>query len=191
VRWAAACATAPPGWDYLWHLGPGEIYRPGQGPDGHAKICCDTHGDVGILRRPVAVALVPGTTLQRRWRVDQLPADLRQDTPPSHDYLSIAVGLDDGQDLAYYWSSTLPVGTVYRCPLPTWRDRETHVVVRSGASGLGAWLEESRDVHADYRRIIGDPARSVVRVWLIANSLFLRGRGRCEYGENPAARGRG
>jgi hypothetical protein len=28
---------------------------------------------------------------------------------------------------------------------------------------------------------IGDPARSVVRVWLIANSLFQRDHGRCEY----------
>ena len=54
-------------------------------------------------------------------------------------------------------------------------------MVRSGHTGLGRWLDESRDVHADYRRIIGGPARSIVRVWLIANSLFLRGRGQCEY----------
>jgi len=61
---------------------------------------------------------------------------------------------------------------VYRCPLPTWRDKETHVVIRSGPAGLGQWLEEERDLHADYARILGGPAREVVRVWLIANSLF-------------------
>ena len=75
----------------------------------------------------------------------------------------------------------LPVGTVYRCPLPTWRDRETHVVVRSGPGGLGTWQAEQRDLHEDYRRCIGGAARSVVRVWLIANSLFLRGHGQCVY----------
>jgi len=55
------------------------------------------------------------------------------------------------------------------------------VVVRSGRAALGQWLDEERDLHADYARIIGGPARQVVRVWLIANSLFQRGHGRCEY----------
>jgi hypothetical protein len=173
---------APQGWDYLWYLGPGEIFRHGESlPSGEPTLCCHTRGDVGILRRPAQVPLAPGTTLRWRWCVDALPTDLREDTLPSHDYLSIAVEFDDGQDLTYYWSAALPVGTVFRCPLPTWKDKETHVVVRSGAADLGRWLDESRDVYTDYHRIIRGSARSIVRVWLIANSLFLRGRGRCRY----------
>ena len=54
-------------------------------------------------------------------------------------------------------------------------------MVRCGTAGLGQWLDEERDLHADYARILGGPAREVVRVWLIANSLFQRGHGRCEY----------
>ena len=177
-----AAPTGPPdGWNYLWYLGPAEIYRAGRAPDGQASVCCNTHGDVGILRHAAALPLQPGTFLDWRWRVDSLPVDLREDSLPSHDYLSIAVEFDDGQDLTYYWSSALPVGTVYRCPLPTWKDKETHVVVRSGTAELGRWLGERRDVHEDYRTCIGGPARSIVRVWLIANSLFQRGHGRCEY----------
>ena len=177
----AATVSAPAGWDYLWLLGPGEIFQTGHAPDGQASVCCDTRGDVGILRHPAALPLQPGTFLSWRWRVDSLPADLREDSLPSHDYLSIAVEFDDGQDLTYYWSAALPVGTVYRCPLPTWKDKETHVVVRCGPVELGRWLAERRDVYADYQRCIGGPARSVVRIWLIANSLFQRGHGRCEY----------
>jgi len=171
----------PEHWDYLWYLGPGEIFRPSTADDGRPAIGCHTHGDVGILRRDARCTLGPGTRLHWSWRVDELPIDLAEDTLPSHDYLSIAVEFDDGQDLTYYWSAALPEGTVYRCPLPTWRDRETHVVVRSGRAGLGRWFQEERDLHADYRRILGGPAREVVRVWLIANSLFQRGHGRCEY----------
>jgi hypothetical protein len=171
----------PEHWDYLWYLGPGEIFRSALAPDGRPSIGCHTHGDVGILRREARMPLVPGTLLRWSWRVDELPIDLAEDTLPSHDYLSIAVEFDDGQDITYYWSSSLPAGTVYRCPLPTWRDKETHVVVRSGPRELGRWLEEERDLHADYARILGGPAREVVRVWLIANSLFQRGHGRCEY----------
>ena len=84
---------------------------------------------------------MPGTTLRWSWRVDQLPIDLAEDTLPSHDYVSIAAEFDDGQDLTYYWSAALPEGTVYRCPIPTWASRETHVVVRSGRghAGTGCW----------------------------------------------------
>jgi hypothetical protein len=172
---------APEQWDYLWYLGPGEIFRAGRTPDGRTAIGCHTHGDVGILRREARAPLAPGTRLRWSWRVDELPTDLAEDTLPSHDYLSIAVEFDDGKDLTYYWSAALPEGTVYRCPLPTWKDKETHVVVRCGTTGLGRWLDEERDLHADYARILGGPAREVVRVWLIANSLFQRGHGRCEY----------
>jgi Protein of unknown function (DUF3047) len=174
-------APVPESWDYLWYLGPGEIYRATLAPDGRPAIRCHTHGDVGILRREAHWPLAPGTRLRWSWKVDELPVDLAEDTLPSHDYLSIAVEFDDGQDLTYYWSAALPEGTVYRCPLPTWRDKETHVVVRSGTADLGRWLDEERDLFADYRRILSGDAREVVRVWLIANSLFQRGHGRCEY----------
>lgn len=172
---------APEQWEYLWYLGEGEIYRPGRLQDGRPSIACRTQRDVGILRREARLPLEPGTRLSWSWRVDALPSDLPEDTLPSHDYLSIAVEFDDGQDLTYYWSASLPVGMVYRCPLPTWKDKETHVVQRSGAAELGRWLDEDRDLYEDYRRCIGGPARHVVRVWLIANSLFQRGEGRCEY----------
>ena len=174
-------ADAPSDWDYLWFVGPGELYRPSRTPDGRAAIRCHTHRDAGILRREARFALGPGTRLGWSWQVDELPMDLAEDTLPSHDYMSIAVEFDDGQDLTYYWSAALPAGTVYRCPIPTWTHRETHVVVRSGRDGLGRWLDEERDLYADYRRILGGPAREVLRVWLIANSLFQRGHGRCEY----------
>ncbi len=177
-----ACQVpTPEGWEYLWYLGPGEIYRSRESPQGERSIECHTHGDVGILRRAAQVPLEPRTELQWSWRVSELPTDLREDSLPSHDYLSIAVEFDDGQDLTYYWSAALPSGSVYRCPLPAWHDKETHVVVRSGAADLGRWLDERRDLYDDYHRIVGGAARSVVRVWLIANSLFQRGHGRCEY----------
>jgi hypothetical protein len=180
-RLAEPVVTPPERWEYLWLLGPAEIYRPALAPDGRRSIDCRTHGDTGILHRDARVPLVPGTRLSWSWRVDELPTDLPEDTLPSHEYLSIAVEFDDGQDITYFWSNSLPVGTGFGCPLPNWADRETHVVVRSGAAELGRWLEEERDIHADYARYVGGPARHVVRVWLIANSLLTRGRGRCEY----------
>ena len=180
-RLSTPVATPPGRWEYLWFLGPAEIYRPSLAQDGRQAIDCRTHGDTGILHRDARLPLAPGTRLRWSWRVDELPTDLPEDTLPSHEYLSIAVEFDDGQDVTYFWSSSLPVGTAFGCPLPNWKDRETHVVVRSGPAELGQWLDEERDLHADYARFIGGPAREVVRVWLIANSLLTRGHGRCAY----------
>lgn len=173
----------PQGWYPLWHIGPSEIYRDGHSDQGRPCIHCHTAGNTGILQTDVDVALAPDTEIGWRWCVDELPSPLREDAVPSHDYLSIAVEFDNGKDITYYWSSTLPVGTGYDCPLPNWKHKEFHVVVRSGNSGLGQWHSERRNLYEDYRHYMGEPPGRIVRVWLIANSLFQRNTGRCDYSD--------
>ncbi len=175
--------TTPPGWHYLWHLGPAEIYQSRSDEANKACIHCHTHEDAGILQKNVDLPLTKETEISWRWCVEQLPSTIREDTLPSHDYLSIAVEFDNGRDITYYWSATLPEGTGYDCPLPNWQGIEYHVVVRSGASGLGDWLQERRNLHADYERYMGEPPARIVKVWLIANSIFQRGSGECSYAD--------
>ena len=176
-------APAPPsGWSYLWHLGPAEIYQEQHSEQG-VCIHCHTSGDVGILQKAVDLPLRDDSEISWRWCVEQLPATLREDTLPSHDYLSIAVEFDNGRDITYYWSCSLAEGVGYDCPLPNWQGKEYHVVVRSGQAGLGEWLDERRNLMDDYRRYMGEPPRRIVKVWLIANSIFQRGQGRCDYAD--------
>jgi hypothetical protein len=176
-------SVAPSGWHHLWHLGETEIFRPCAGPDGTHALCCDVQGDVGILQHDVRFPLREDTELAWRWRVDALPGLLREDSIPSHDYLSIAVEFENGVDLSYYWSRSLPPGTGYWCPLPNWKHREFHVVLRSGNAGLGAWHAERRNLHADALRYLGALPGDVVAVWLIAVSVFKRQPGRCAYAD--------
>lgn len=172
----------PPGWDYLWFLGPAEIYRPCHEPDQTPAICCHSHNDVGLLQKDAPLPFRPGTRLRWAWRVDALPSLCREDTLPTHDYLSIAVEFANGQDITYFWSSELPVGQGFRCPIPTWTARETHIVIRSGLAGLGEWWQEERDLYQDYGEYIGgERPENIVRVWLIAVSFFQGREGRCRY----------
>ncbi|MCP5164065.1 MAG: DUF3047 domain-containing protein [Pseudomonadales bacterium] len=175
--------SAPSGWHYLWHLGPAEIYSHRQTPHGSPCIHCHTRGDVGILQKEVDLPLDESSEISWRWCVARLPSTLREDTLPSHDYLSLAVEFDNGRDITYYWSSNLAVGTGYDCPLPNWQGREFHVVVRSGPQGLGQWHQERRNLYADYLDYMGEPPARIVRVWLIANSIFQRGEGQCDYAD--------
>ena len=71
--------------------------------------------------------------------------------------------------------------TGYWCPLPTWKDREYHVAARSGTQELGQWIDEQKSLYDDYAAHIGAPPERIRRVWLIANSMFQRGRGECAY----------
>ena len=190
-------AKPPQGWDYLWFLGPSEIYSEGEtAPGKRPSIACHTHRDAAILHKDVSLPLTRDTRLRWSWKVDELPCDEPENTLENHDYISIAVEFDNGQDLTFFWSSQLPVDAGFRCPIPTWTARETHVVARSGNAGLGQWCEEERDLYSYYERFVGTigkrdegrdplvvaPPAEIVRVWLIANSMFRQRHGRCAFG---------
>jgi len=192
--WAAAelarlraPTPAPSGWTYLWELGAADIFTAVENAeDGgpQRRIDAHTRADVAILQTPVDVALKPATRLNWRWKIDQLPAPVSETSPATHDYLSIAVEFDNGRDLTYFWSRDLAPGTHFHCPLEAWKDRETHVVARSGSTELGQWLAESKPILDDYARAVGGPPpKRIVRVWLIANSVFQRREGHGQFGD--------
>jgi hypothetical protein len=181
ARLAAGDPLVPPGWRHLWDIGPAETFTPD--PERPDAIACRTHADVAILQRDADHPLTDATRLRWAWRVDALPSELAEDTLLTHDYLSVALEFDNGQDLTWHWSAALPVEHHYRCPIPAWKHRETHIVVRSGTAELGRWLSEERPVARDYATAVGAPPARIVRMWLIANSVFQRGEGRATFAD--------
>jgi hypothetical protein len=175
-------ARLPAGWQALWRTGATEVYRDRATAAG-TWIECRCERDGGLLAYDVDVPLTEQTRLAWQWRVLSLPSRLAEDTLLTHDYLSIAVEFDNGLDLTYMWSSTLPTGTVFGCPLPWWNTHETHQVVRSGPDDLGRWLDEEQPILADYARAIGGPPpQRIVAIWLIAVAVFQdAGPAECEY----------
>ncbi|HYB12545.1 MAG TPA: DUF3047 domain-containing protein [Myxococcota bacterium] len=169
-------ARDPAGWRHLWFLGQSRIFEAARA-DRRDAIRIAMRDDLGIVQKSAPFELVPGTTITWQWKVDSLPAQVAEDTLPTHDYLSVAVEFENGKDLSYFWSCALPVGHAFACPIPTWTPRETHLVLRSGREELGRWLRESRDLHGDCVRTYGSAPSRVVAIWLIAVSSFRHGRG--------------
>ncbi|MCU0925540.1 MAG: DUF3047 domain-containing protein [Hydrogenophaga sp.] len=63
--------------------------------------------------------------------------------------------------LIYVWDNRYPVGTVIANPHT---DRIRHLVVESGPARLGRWVDQERDVQADFSHAFGEkpgPLRSV------------------------------
>lgn len=170
----------PEGWSNLFLFGGGEesFVR-----DANGEIVCESAGSASIIERPLSLPLASRPKLGWRWKIDQLPSAVPEDQAPVHDYLSIGVKFEDGQDLTYIWSAALPTGKVFRCPLAGWNAVETHMIVDSGATGLGSWRERERDVASDYAAHIGGSAKAISHIWLLAITPFQRRRGACRYAD--------
>lgn len=170
----------PQGWHNLYMLGGGPVIFNDL---GGGEIACQSHKNAGILQRPVSIELKPGTKLSWRWLIDELPSLHPENEFTTHDYLSIGAEYDDGQDLTYIWSRGLPVGKSFRCPFPRWTPVETHLPIRSGLDGLGAWAAEERDLYADYKEHVGGAAKSIVRIWLLGVTIIQRRQGSCRFAD--------
>jgi len=189
--------SPPEGWSYLPEVSAicvADIFRAetiGKSTGPAKQITVNAHKTVGILEHPVDVALKPATTLSWKWNVAKLPSKVAEDAPNVHDYLSIAVKFDNGQDLTYMWSAAIAKGKGFHCPLPDWTKRETHVVARSGEKELGRWLSEKKNVMADYKKYIGGKLPTkITHVWLIANSVFQQGDAQAAFGDITLASGK-
>lgn len=170
----------PEGWSNLFLLGGGEEHFTWE---ANGEIVCESTGSASIVQRALSLPLESRPKLRWHWKVEQLPSAVAEDRATVHDYLSIGVKYEDGQDLTYIWSTALPVGKVFRCPLPVWDKVETHMIVDSGAKGLGIWQEMQREIASDYADHIGGKAKAISHIWLLAITPFQRRRGACRYAD--------
>ena len=162
------------GFEYLTVLGESEVWS-GRVVNNEYSISAKLADDVGIIKMPVNIELSESTLFSFDWLYHSLPAVAPETSVAGHDYLSIALEFDNGQDLTWMWSKFLAEGTSFTCPLPWWSERETHYVLDSGFDGLGKWKSHSRNIFDDYAEAVGgDPPKKIVGIWLIANNLFAK-----------------
>ena len=179
----AARKRLPDGFDHLWILARSNVWAQGA-IDGRPGITADTDDDVGIVKMPLDLVLNADTRFGFEWRYDAVPALGPETSAQFHDYLSIALEFDNGQDLTWMWSAELPEGTHFACPLPGWEEKETHWVLQTGSEGLGRWFAHQRPVLEDYQAAIGgEPPTRIVGIWFIANSLFGRQRAAASFAD--------
>lgn len=178
ARWLSALGfyrnapQLPDGFEYLWNLGQSTVFEP-YDDLMHSGVRGTPSNEAGIIRKVLDIPLDAQTQLSFDWLYEQLPAKGPETEAQYHDYLSIALEFDNGQDLTWFWSGHLEAGTEFTCPLPWWDQRETHIAVQSGEQGLGAWHSHTRPVLKDYLSAVGGelPSR-IVGVWFINSGVF-------------------
>tara|TARA_B100001093_G_C26702646_1_gene959786 strand:+ start:166 stop:1185 length:1020 start_codon:yes stop_codon:yes gene_type:complete len=164
----------PKHFKYLTILGESEVWS-GRVVSNKYFVSANLKDDVGIIKMPANIELSGSMLFSFDWLYHSLPAVAPETSVVGHDYLSIALEFDNGQDLTWMWSKFLAKGTSFTCPLPWWSERETHYVLDSGSDGLGKWKSHSRNILDDYAEAVaGDPPKKIVGIWLIANNLFAK-----------------
>ncbi len=122
------------------------------------------------LQKEVHVDLKQFPILTWKWKVTKLPAggDFREsDTDDQAAQLFLA--FSKTRAIVYIWDTTAPQGTMGKAAAPFFMSIKA-VVVRSGMTGTGAWITETRNVYDDYRRLFGEEPGEVGGVRMQINS---------------------
>ncbi len=135
------------------------------------------------LERSVEVNLAETPYLSWRWKVTRLPegGDFRK-AATDDQAAQVLVAFTDRRVLSYIWDSTAPKGTTQKAGAPPL----VHifaVVCESGAAEANRWVEETRNVAADYERSFGRPAPAIKGLRLQINSQHTGSLAESYFGE--------
>ena len=155
--------------------------------DGRTVIRATSRGTASglFLRRRIDLEETP--ILRWSWRVEGTLGDIDERTRAGDDYSAKVyvirlhpVFVWRARAVIYVWAST-------RVPGETWRnaytDSSRHVAVRSGDAHAGQWIDERRDVRADFRELFGESVRHVDAVAIMTDTDNTGGGAVAYYGD--------
>ena len=130
-----------------------------------ATITRDLRGEVSLARTPI---------LRWRWKVVAMPSggDARQlQTADQAAQIYITwsrpPALLRSRIIGYAWDTTAPAGSTFASAKTS---TVTYIILRSGPGELGRWVEERRDVRADYRTVFGEEPSDPTAITLSIDS---------------------
>jgi hypothetical protein len=163
-----AAVPIPQGWELKVNVGQPDITISDQ--DGETALHFKSSKSSIALERAINIDPAQLPYLSWRWKVTELPkgGDFRHSSTDDQ-AAQLMVAFDDRHIISYIWDTTAPQGTMESgtfIPLVHIID----VVCRSGATDANRWLQETRDVAADYRKAFGKTAPHVKGLRLQINT---------------------
>lgn len=119
------------------------------------------------------------------WRAMELPRGADERVKKTSDSgLGVYVAFDGlgfpPKTIKYVWSTTVPAGTTTDSPFSS---RIKIVVLHSGQNGVGQWVEDTVNLHEDFRRLFREEEVPKVRaLGILSSSQNTRSRAVGDYG---------
>lgn len=176
-----AAVPVPQGWELKVNVGQPDITISDQ--DGETALHFKSVKSSIALERAINIDPAQLPYLSWRWKVTQLPkgGDFRHSSTDDQ-AAQVMVAFDDRHIISYIWDTTAPQGTMESgtfIPL-------VHIfdfVCRSGPADENRWLQEVRDVAADYRKAFGKPAPHVKGLRIQINTQHTGSSAESYFGE--------
>ena len=131
-------------------------------------------GTSSAVYKDLPIDLKEFPNLNWRWKVTRVPkgADVRNKSTDDQAAQVYVVFLKwpvpvNSKLVGYIWDSSAPEGLMVRSP----KTKNTrYVVVKSGATGLGDWFQEKRNVYEDYKALFNEEPPKAGRVSIMIDS---------------------
>ena len=142
--------------------------------DGRTVVRATSRGTASGLFRKKRIDLEKTPILEWSWRVEETLGDIDERTREGDDYSArVYVIRSDPvffwrtRAVNYVWASTRTVGETWP---NAYTDGARHIAVQSGDEHAGQWLDERRDVRADFRTLFGKDVRYVDAVAIMSDT---------------------
>ena len=154
--------------------------------EGRRVLLAEADGSASGLVKKIAFDPAEYRYLRWRWKIEDTVAQGDERTKAGDDYAARVYVIFPGRffwqtrALNYIWANRLPAeGFVANA----FTANAMLLAVRSGADQAGQWLEESRDLVADYRRVFGNDPPRAGAVAIMTDTDNTGGRTRAWYGD--------
>ncbi len=163
-----AASGVPVGWQLKEKSGRADLAVVKDG--GNTAVRMRSADTSFSLQKEVRVDLKQYPILSWKWKATKLPerGDFRK-AGTDDQAAQLFLAFSKTRAIVYIWDTTAPQGTMGKAAAPFFMSIKT-VVVRSGKTGTGAWITETRNVYDDYRKLFGEDPGEVAGVRLQINS---------------------
>ncbi|HUJ18266.1 MAG TPA: DUF3047 domain-containing protein [Nitrospirota bacterium] len=150
---AIDAAGTPAGWQVKEKTGKADFAVVKD--DGVAAVRLRSAKTSFSLQKEVHVNLRQYPVLTWTWKVTKLPSggDFRK-SGTDDQAAQLFLAFSKTQAIVYIWDTTAPQGIMADTAAPFFMSIKA-VVVRSGKTGTGSWITETRNVYDDYRKLFG------------------------------------
>ncbi|OGW51526.1 MAG: hypothetical protein A2Z50_07765 [Nitrospirae bacterium RBG_19FT_COMBO_42_15] len=159
-------SNIPKGWELKEWKGKGEIIFENE--DGIPFIHLKSSKNSFALHKELNFNIKEYPVITWRWKVSSLPdgADVRNrktDDQAAQIYIVFPKfpAMINSRVVGYIWETSAPAGSVITS---TKYSYTKYIVLRSGKERLGEWLEEKRNVYADYKMLFNEEPPLVGKV---------------------------
>jgi len=126
--------------------------------DGSKVLQAISASACSALGAEISCPIPKGSTVSWRWNASSLPPGAGVKKLFNFDHtlrvtLLFKTAIGTPRSINYVWSTSQPLGSTY--PHPS-SGRTRFIVLRSGQANLGLWIEEKRDIAADWRLLFDD-----------------------------------